>query len=389
MPARASTAIVVGGGVFGLAAALELRRRRWSVRLVEAEPIPGSQGASADVSKLVRMDYGSDGFMTALAELAIAGWDAWNARWRRPLFHKDGILFLSESPLVPGGFEHDSRATVLGRAHVIQDVDAALLEERFPAWNARRFGHGYLNPTAGWVESGEVVRLLASDAHRAGVKVIRARVRALNEGPRGRPGIVTEDGAVHRADALVVAGGAWTPELVPSLGAVMTPVGQPVLHFRVAEPEAWRAPAFLPWAADIARTGWYGFPALADGTVKVGHHGSGLGPPAAQGLDIPAAHVDRCRAFLAEALPALAGAPLAACRVCPYCDTFDGDFWIARDPSRPAVTVASGGSGHGFKFAPILGPLIADAVEGRRNRWGERFGWRAPGTKRWEDARLT
>jgi glycine/D-amino acid oxidase-like deaminating enzyme len=93
------------------------------------------------------------------------------------------------------------------------------------------------------------------------------------------------------------------------------------------------------------------------------------------------------RAFLRDSLPALATAPIRAARVCLYCDTFDGDFWIDHDPDRPGLVVAAGDSGHGFKFAPILGPLIADVVEHRRNRWASRFRWRSRREDRREAAR--
>jgi glycine/D-amino acid oxidase-like deaminating enzyme len=59
-----------------------------------------------------------------------------------------------------------------------------------------------------------------------------------------------------------------------------------------------------------------------------------------------------------------------------YCDTNDGDFWIAPDPDRPNLTIATGDCGHGFKFAPILGELIADAVEGKSNPLLQKFRWR-------------
>jgi glycine/D-amino acid oxidase-like deaminating enzyme len=62
--------------------------------------------------------------------------------------------------------------------------------------------------------------------------------------------------------------------------------------------------------------------------------------------------------------------------LCLYADTQDEDFWIAPDPQRPGLTVASGGSGHGFKFAPVLGAIIADAVERRESPWLSKFRWR-------------
>jgi glycine/D-amino acid oxidase-like deaminating enzyme len=91
------------------------------------------------------------------------------------------------------------------------------------------------------------------------------------------------------------------------------------------------------------------------------------------------------REFLAETFPALADAPVVYSRICFYCDTHDGDFWIARDPERAGLIVAAGDSGHGFKFAPVLGELIADAVEEKKNPLLSKFRWRPevqPGGKK-------
>jgi glycine/D-amino acid oxidase-like deaminating enzyme len=99
--------------------------------------------------------------------------------------------------------------------------------------------------------------------------------------------------------------------------------------------------------------------------------------------------VERCRAFLAETFPGLAGAPLVAARTCLYCDSWDGNFYVDHDPDRPGLVVAAGDSGHGFKFAPVLGEVIADVVERRPNRYATRFVWRERGASAAEDARYT
>jgi glycine/D-amino acid oxidase-like deaminating enzyme len=82
------------------------------------------------------------------------------------------------------------------------------------------------------------------------------------------------------------------------------------------------------------------------------------------------------RKFLRSTIPALVDAPIVYTRVCMYCDTNDGDFWIAPDPERPNLTIAAGDCGHGFKFAPVLGELIADAVEAKPNPLLQKFRWR-------------
>ena len=91
------------------------------------------------------------------------------------------------------------------------------------------------------------------------------------------------------------------------------------------------------------------------------------------------------RVFLKSTIPSLADAPIVYTRICMYCDTNDGDFWIAPDPERPGLIIVTGDGGHGFKFAPVLGEITADAVEGKPNPILKKFRWRpeikAGGTK--------
>ena len=248
----------------------------------------------------------------------------------------------------------------------------------------RGFADGYLNPRAGWVESGQVVAHLASAAVRAGVRIVRSEVEGFLGEERVR-GLRTRAGDLE-ADFVVVATGAWTPCLLPELGDRITCVGQPVLHLR-ADPSRYGRGRFRPWAADIANTGWYGFPALEDGTLKVANHGAGIRVDPRGVREVPREWEDRCRAFLRRHLPDLSDAPLVATRLCLYADTFDGDFFIDAHPDREGVWVSTGGSGHGFKFAPVLGRLLADAVEGVDLESRARFRWRPLGAHRTESAR--
>ena len=89
-------------------------------------------------------------------------------------------------------------------------------------------------------------------------------------------GVLTNNGDIITRDIVVVAAGAWTPTLLPWLSGVLWSTGQPVLHFLPDNPDLFRAEHFPPWSADISNSGWYGFPALSDGRVKVAHHGQGI-----------------------------------------------------------------------------------------------------------------
>jgi glycine/D-amino acid oxidase-like deaminating enzyme len=383
-----SSILIAGAGIFGLAAAWELRLRGWTVTVLDPGPIPRPSAASTDVSKIVRADYGADHLYTDMAEAALAGWDRWNARWEPPLYHEDGFVVLASEPMSAGGFEYESFESLRRRGHPVERLPDIDRTTTVPGWSPIAYPDGYLNRRAGWVESAAVVSRVASEARGTGVRIVENTiVRELLPASGPVTSVRTREGAIHSADLVLIAAGAWTPKLLPHLADVMWTTGQPVVHVEAGTDPRWRAPMFPVWAADIARSGWYGFPALADGALKIGHHGSGHpadpdGPRAA-----PADHEGRVRDFLRAQLPALSDAPIRESRLCLYCDTFDGDFWIDHDPDRPGLIVAAGDSGHGFKFAPILGPLIADVVERRPNAWAPRFRWRSRGPDRREAAR--
>ncbi len=382
----AGDVLVIGAGIFGVTAALELRRRGASVTVLDPGPVPHPDASSTDISKLVRMDYGADAGYTTLMEEALAGWRALNAGWRTPLFHETGIAVLTAEPMRSGTFEGDSWKLLGERGHRLERLSDA--SARFPAWAPGRYRDGYFNPVGGWAESGRVVEALAAEAREKGV-TIHAGV-AVRPFADGGPvtGAVGLDGSTWSADTTLVAGGAHTPVLVPELADRIVPIAQNVFHFAPPDPRTFTAPSFAPWAADIGTTGWYGFPFHA-GVVKVANHGPGtVVDPAAPRAAQPAA-LARFREFFAGALPALSQAPCTYSRACLYSDSFDGDFFIDRHPDRPGLAVASGGSGHAFKFAPLLGRFAADAIERRVSPAAERFRWREVGAPRTEDARFT
>jgi sarcosine oxidase / L-pipecolate oxidase len=384
----AGSILIVGAGIFGLTAAWALRRRGWEVTVLDPGAIPRHEAASTDVSKIIRMDYGGDLLYTALGEAAMRGWDEWNERWQPRLYHEDGFLLLAGEPMQPGGFEHESFAMLTRRGHPVERLTPVNRAALAPLWEARAYPDGYFNRRAGWAESARVVQRVAREARDAGVRIIEGGALAhLLERGGSITGAATASGEHHAADVTLVAAGAWTPMLLPQLAGVMWTTGQPVFHVDAGPDPRWRPPAFPVWAADIARTGWYGFPALPDGALKIGHHGSGRRVDPDAPRTVLASEESRLREFLRSNLPPLADAPIVHRRLCLYCDTFDGDFWIDHDPERPGLAVAAGDSGHGFKFAPVLGDVIADAIERHPNAWAERFRWRARLRDRREAAR--
>lgn len=375
-------AVVIGAGVFGASAALELRTRGWEVVLVDAGPIPHPLAESTDISKVVRLDYGPDEGLTAWMEDALDDWRAWNGQVSTPLFHETGILFLTSEPLRPGSFEGDSVSVLRRRGHEVEPLDEAIVAARYPAWVRSGFTGGYFQPQGGYAESGRVVAWLVNRAAAAGVEIRSGQpMRALLRRGGEVRGVLLMGGVVE-ADVVVVAAGAWTQTLLPELAPALRSTGQPVVHLAPRDGRLFQPEVFPVFCADISRTGWYGFPMERTGVVKIGHHGPGrpMHPESTERV-VTAAEEVAALSWARRHLPGLTDAPVVHRRVCVYGDSLDGDFWI--DRVGPRVVVAAGGSGHGFKFAPVLGPLIADVVEDRAHPQRARFaargaegGWR-------------
>jgi glycine/D-amino acid oxidase-like deaminating enzyme len=385
--------LICGAGVFGLEASLVLRARGWDVQVIDEGPLPHPLAASTDLSKAVRMDYGDDDrYADAMLE-CLSRWRGRNATWGDALFHETGVTYLSREPLREGGFEHESFTRLRARGVAAERLDGEQIHRRFSGWREGYHRDGYFNPIGGWVESGRLVEALVTKARGAGVTVTEgaAAVSLIERGGRVL-GARSADGRSFEASLTVCAMGAWTPSLVPALRESVRATGHPVFLLRPSVDVAQRfaAPAFVTWGSDIARTGWYGFPLHPrEGLVKIAHHGAGrVIDPATDARLVTESQIAAMRAFVRDAMPALADAPLERTRLCTYADTDDGHFVIDRDPTRAGLLVATGDSGHALKFAPMLGEWIADACEGRDNEFNERFRWRnGVASRRGESAR--
>ena len=370
--------IIVGAGINGVTAAIELKKRGHEVILVDPGPLPHPLAASTDISKAVRAAYGADEDYTELAERSIKLWRKWNEEFGIELYHETGVMFVRRREMKPGDFEYETFKILQQRGHKVERMNSAQLWKRFPAWNPELFQDGVLELEAGYAESGRVVTALVERAKSADVELRQnSRFSHLEEGDGCMKGIVLDNGKRIVADQVVMAVGAWTPYLLPFTKTFFRASGQPVFHLKPQRPDLFAPERFPVFGADITTTGYYGFPLNRDGIVKIANHGQGreMSPESPQRA-VTTEEEENLRKFLSWAFPALADAPIVHTRVCMYCDTHDGNFWIAPDPQRKGLVIAAGDCGHGFKFAPVLGGIIADAVEQKSNPILEKFRWR-------------
>lgn len=371
--------LIVGAGVYGTTAAVELSARGYRVALLDPGPLPHPLAASTDISKVVRIGYGADEFYMALGEEALRGWRRWNEEFSEPLYHNVGVTMLARAPMEPGGYEYESYQLLLKRGHSPERLNADEISRRFPAWKPGSYVDGFYHSDSGFAESGHVIETLLNIAQRQGTTLLPGQTfSAFIESDNRVTGLRTREGEMFHADHVLIAAGAWTPFIVPELMPHMRSTGHPVFHLVPPHPELFTPPNFAVFTADVAKTGWYGFPLHPHAkVVKIASHGVGqLLHPETDARVVTPDDEAHLRAMLRETFPDLADAPIVYTRRCLYNDTKDEDFWIARHPQREGLTIAAGDSGHGFKFAPVLGGIISDAVEGRENPWLHRFRWR-------------
>lgn len=305
--------------------------------------------------------------------------------------------------------------TLRKRGHDIEVFDHDGFKKRFPAWVGRR--EGYFNKTAGWARSGRVVEHLNRICIASGVDVLYGTMNrlllkpVLGQGTAASicEGIVTKEGTEIRSPVVIVAAGASTPSLVPQVKHLMWPTAQPVFHLEIERPEQFPVEEFPVFFSGITDTGFYGFPIIQESMakkiaprikdsflpaepawklensyrLKVGQHGPGwkidtIDDDTLNRLwaKVGPGNEKLVRHWLKLALPQIEKAKVVYTRLCIYCDTFDGDFLIDHIPNVQGLVVASGGSGHGFKFTPVLGNIIADVVENKPNKFKSRFAYR-------------
>ena len=413
-PMAAMNVCVVGAGVFGLAAALELRRRGHEVELIERGTIPNPEASSTDVAKKIRRTGYRNEIYVELVTRAAAQWQEWQERTGSPIYFRTGALLvvrgMGPDDETLAGFETLSR---LGTE--VAELTATEAQARFPQFAVSDEDRLFHDPWAGYLRSGRALADLAALARAAGVTLREhTRVTAVAESaagvtirvpaplpgvaacaateatPAGAAGVtsgghVAESGAAagpsngaatHRYDRAVVAAGPWVAELLPALAPQVRITRQQMAFFAPRDPAPFVRGRFPAWTMRSPGNLWYGFPYLHEGFVKVAEDSKVDDAAVDVSREPTGQFLDWARAFVARRIPALADAPLVGGRSCLYtnmADPEDEQFVIDWAPGCERVLIAGCGCGHGFKFGGAIGPVIADALEERANRLGDPF----------------
>jgi len=374
--------LVAGAGIFGVCTAIELRSRGYSVILLNPDEIPHPLAASTDISKIIRMEYGSDSEYMDMAIASMAQWQAWNENFQEKLYEDIGYIILSRSDRNDlSSYEASSVETLLDKGFEPEILSSAEIKKRFPAFNVKDYKWGSYHSIGGFAHSGKAVSKLCNYAKSQGVEIHLKEVQSVIHESGRFTKVKASDGSEYSAGHLVLCTGNFTPYLLPELKPYMKITGHPVFHLKPMSPEAFSIPAMTVFAADIANTGWYGFPLHPEhGVVKIANHSVGLElDPRTDPREVNEEDVKNLRHFLSSLLPDLVDAPIVYTRRCCYTDTLDGHFWIDNHPGIDGITIGTGGSGHGFKMGPETGRMIACTALGEEHGYSDRYLWRELG----------
>ncbi|GAW16912.1 hypothetical protein ANO14919_063590 [Xylariales sp. No.14919] len=404
------------------------------------DPGAGIESASADINKIIRFSYGSKIEYQRLASQAAEIWDEWNQeiadldddelpevlrRGERRLWYKCGFLRMGAGSEF-GDFELQTlrnmekegvrdtqfksdddadveRASRSGWAH---KLDVCGRQERFGVHKA------VLDSSAGFVVAYKACAWAQHLARKAGVEFIlhhsKGKVVDIDTKDHQRPVVRTADGSTYEGDLVVVAGGGWTAGLLPETdGLIETTAGSvATIQLPKDRPDLWDR--FSPENFPVVTWGMsegtgndkdiYSFPRDENGVIKIGFRktkwtsyddvaGKRISVPKAAHAtekNIPVPALEGIKEYISVNLPELAELGLSSTWLCWYTDSIDNSFVVDFVPGRPRVAICSGGSGHGFKFLPILGREVVKILEGEGGQtvYGQMWKWRASTAKR-------
>ncbi len=338
--------VVVGGGVMGLAAAWELTRRGLRPIVVEQSTRGHPGGASHGATRNFNNAYAEDHYLDLLMR-ARAGWDALGEVDGAPLLRLHGLVTHGDADLDGIRRRLDERGIAAGM------LSAAEASARWPGM--RFTGDVLFSADAGVIRAAEALRELERRIVAGGGEVRwRTPVLRIGQDPAGAV-VALADGTTLRADTVVVTAGAWSAKLLGEFGLPrLTVTEETPAHF-TPRTDAW--PSFNHYTVGYPAT-VYGMPTPGEG-VKVGFHAVGdeVDPDARPHRTT---HAEALRDYVREWMPGLD--PDSAVHLsCTYTSTRSSDFVLDR---RGRVVVGAGFSGHGFKFAPGIGAVLADLALG-------------------------
>lgn len=349
--------IVIGLGGMGSAAAYHLARRGKSVIGIEQYGAAHDKGSSHGRSRIIREAYFEHPDYVPLIQRAYDLWAALEREVGSRLFLPTGGLMIGpeRGTLVQG-------ALASARTHALTYdlLPAEEIRSRYGAFTVQDETVAVWEPRAGVLfPESCVLAHLRQATRRGAVLKMEERVQAWQAREGGVE--VRTDKGIYTADRLVATAGPWAGQVLAEMGLPLQVERNVMYWFQPTEPALFEPDRLPIYIYEYRPDSFiYGFPRVSRDGVKVAHHHSGEScTPETIRREVGPEEVHRMRDILAGTLPALNGDLLQAV-TCMYTNTPDGHFVIDSHPRHPQVILACGFSGHGFKFASVVGEVLAE-----------------------------
>ena len=364
-------AIVIGLGGIGSAAAYWLSTRLGDRVLgLEQFELGHPNGASQDHSRIIRYSYHRPDYVR-LARRAYASWAEVEAESGERVVTVTGGLDLWP----PGAFYpiEDYTGSLTAEGIPFELLAADEIRRRWPQWQIDEATTGLFQADGGLADPIRGNRAHRDLAVRRGATLRdRTPVTRIRDAGGAEYEVITADGGTHRSARIVIAADAWTNDLLASFDRrlPLTVTKEQVTYFACPDPAAYDPDRFPIWIWQDEPC-FYGFPTYGEAGPKVAQDvGGEVVSPETRTFDRDEAAFARVEAFMERHLPGALGPPILT-RTCLYTLTPDRDFVVDRLPDAPGVAVVLGAA-HGFKYASVLGRILAElVVDGRTPSAGE------------------
>ncbi|MGH8951678.1 MAG: N-methyl-L-tryptophan oxidase [Acidimicrobiia bacterium] len=364
--------IVIGVGGMGSAAVHHLARRGAQVLGLERFDIPHDLGSSHGVNRIFRLAYYEHPSYVPLMLRARELWHELEATAGERLVHVTGSVDAgpAEGDVFSGSLES---CRIHGLEHEV--LDASALNARFPGYRLPEDTMSLFQPEGGFLLSERCIVAHVEAALEAGARIqAREEVRNWASTPGGGVRVETNR-ATYEASTLVVTTGAWTARMLPDLARLAVPERQVLGWFHPTSPELFTPARFPVFNLAIDEGRYYGFPVFGVPGFKIGryHHLEEVTTADEVNRIVDGRDEEVLRAALTGCFPEADG-PTMALKTCLFTNSPDEHFIIDSVPANPQVIVAAGFSGHGFKFASVVGEIMADlALAGQTSHDISRF----------------
>lgn len=350
-------AIVIGVGGMGSAALHHLARRGLRVLGLEQFDLAHDRGSSHGETRLIRRAYFEHPDYVPLIDRSYELWEQLEQESSRKLLHRCGLLLggPAANRVITG-----VRKTIEEHRLRIGRVEPSEWSARFPAFRPDPDMEVRYEPDAGILEVENCVRAHTASAQRQGATVHTGEPVLAWTADENSVGVTTAKSRYQAAN-LVICGGPWASNLLESLRFPLTLRRKTIVWFKNGNPIytlEGGCPVFLFESPEAC---FYGFPQLGPDGVKVADHfgDERVADPNRIDRDVHPHDDEKFRRLAARYLPRL-DSEITRRSVCMYTMTPDEHFIVDRHPRHPRVAFACGFSGHGFKFAPIIGSVLAD-----------------------------